>query len=214
MVNPEKSKVLKEWITPLYLDTTRLDLLSKKYAKADPYPHASFSSFLLEAKAQELKEALSKIEYTKKQSDLFSLSQTGDLQDSKDKTLKSFVKLLKARAFRSYIEQLTGEKLSSKIDVHSMIYEDSDYLLCHDDRLEGRKIAFVFNLSKDFTKRSGGDFALLSSDNKGRPSKIAKVIPPEWNTFTLFTVTDTSHHLVEEVLEDKKRLTIGGWLHG
>ena len=95
-----------------------------------------------------------------------------------------------------------------------VIYSECDYLLCHDDELEGRKIAYVLNLSRGFTKRSGGALALLDHDAHGKPRKVAKRITPRWNTLVLFTVSPVSHHTVEEVLEDRERLTIGGWFHG
>ena len=32
----------------------------------------------------------------------------------------------------------------------------TDYLLCHDDQLEGRRIAFIFYLAQDWTAQDGG----------------------------------------------------------
>lgn len=213
-MDPQKSRTLKEWVNPLYLDRHRLASLARTYKSATPYPHIALTAFIKDIKAEELSKAISKLSFTRKQSDLFSLSQSGDLQASKNKTLQGLVKFLKSKPLREYLEELTGERIKTGLDVHAAKYEDTDYLLCHDDRLEKRKLAFILNLSRGFTQSSGGELGLLESDSKGQPTKVAKRIPPEWNTFTLFTVSERSHHVVDEVLEEKERMTIGGWFHG
>jgi Rps23 Pro-64 3,4-dihydroxylase Tpa1-like proline 4-hydroxylase len=100
------------------------------------------------------------------------------------------------------------------LDAMGVIYRDTDRLLCHDDELEGRKIAYILNLSTGFTRKDGGALAILDSDKKGRPRDIVRRVTPTCNTFTFFTVSERSHHMVEEVLVKKDRLTIGGWFHG
>ena len=37
--------------------------------------------------------------------------------------------------------------MRNKIDMHSLKLENTNYLLCHDDRVEMRKLAFVINFS-------------------------------------------------------------------
>jgi Rps23 Pro-64 3,4-dihydroxylase Tpa1-like proline 4-hydroxylase len=81
-------------------------------------------------------------------------------------------------------------------------------LLPHDDRLSGRKIAYILNLSKNFAKNDGGALQFF----KGK--KIVKSIPPTFNTFTIFQVSPRSLHQVQEVLSDKKRISFAGWFHG
>lgn len=205
---------LREWINPLYLEPGRIKRLSRTYTKAKPFPHLSLSAFLREGKAAKLQKALKKERFTRKESDLFSLEQTSALESSKDPVIRGFLALLKNKEFLGWITTITGENLSGEVDAHGTRYSSTDYLLCHDDRLEGRKIAYILYLSKGFTSQSGGALALLNSDRKDRPKKVKKQILPEWNAFAFFGVTKKSHHMVEEVLERKERLTAGGWFHG
>ena len=40
--------------------------------------------------------------------------------------------------------------------VSMCLFVISDYLLCHDDQLEDRRIAFIFYLVQDWTAQDGG----------------------------------------------------------
>ena len=39
-----------------------------------------------------------------------------------------------------------------------------DYLLCHDDQLEGRRVAFIFYLVQDWTAQDGGELITTLCD--------------------------------------------------
>lgn len=43
----------------------------------------------------------------------------------------------------------------------------ADVLLCHDDELEGRRIAFILYLVPPWEKSDGGTLDLFSTDGKG-----------------------------------------------
>ena len=102
-----------------------------------------------------------------------------------------------------------GVRLKRNIlDLHGSLYKDTDFLLCHDDQLEGRKIAFLFYLS-DLTEKDGGALAFYSKD-----FRTAKHIIPKFNTFACFEVSPISYHEVQEVVTDKQRIAIAGWFHG
>ena len=92
------------------------------------------------------------------------------------------------------------------------LYESGDYLLCHDDELEGRKIAYVFYLSENFKEGDSGNFTLFDS-KMGKPFRAVKKYVPLFNRLLIFEVSRKSFHEVEENLSDKKRYAIGGWLH-
>ena len=92
------------------------------------------------------------------------------------------------------------------------LYESGDFLLCHDDKLEGRKIAYVFYLTENFKEKDGGSFVLFNSAN-GKPGEVAQKHLPLFNHLLLFSVSRKSFHEVEENLSDKKRYAIGGWLY-
>ncbi|XP_035754624.1 prolyl 3-hydroxylase OGFOD1 isoform X2 [Egretta garzetta] len=90
-----------------------------------------------------------------------------------------------------------------------------DVLLCHDDELEGRRIAFILYLVPPWEKSDGGTLDLYSADEHFRPQQIVKSLVPSWNTLVFFEVSPVSFHQVSEVLsEEKCRLSVSGWFHG
>ena len=68
------------------------------------------------------------------------------------------------------------------------LYVDTDYLLCHDDQLEGRKIAYLFYLS-DMKETDGGSLNLFASKNRV-PTTIERKIIPKFNTFSFQLIKD------------------------
>jgi len=176
-----------------------------------PYKHIIISNFLSDKKAKELLRALKKEKFEEKDSDLFQFRQTQELKYSKNKTIREFYRFFGSREFLNSIGKIMGKKLR-KSDMAGTLYIDTDYLLCHDDRLEGRKIAYVYYLSEDFKEKDGGAFVLFDSKNK-KVTKAAKKYYPKWNSLLLFEVSKKSWHEVEEVVGNKKRYAIGGWFH-
>lgn len=87
--------------------------------------------------------------------------------------------------------------------------------MCHDDELEGRRIAFIMYFVKDWSEKDGGTLDLFDRDQNGDPKEIVKKLVPKTNSLAFFPVTEKSFHQVAEVLtKDKERLSIGGWFHG
>ena len=104
------------------------------------------------------------------------------------------------------MEETSGLKLNGRIDLFGSLYQDTDFLLPHDDRLSGRRIAFMIYLS-DLDEKDGG--ALLLYGKKG-----VKKIRPRSRSFVFFEVSDRSLHGVEEVVTKNKRYALSGWFHG
>lgn len=91
----------------------------------------------------------------------------------------------------------------------------ADALLCHDDELEGRRIAFILYLVPPWDSSLGGTLDLYNVDEHFQPKQIVKSLIPSWNTLVFFEVSPVSFHQVSEVLsEEKSRLSISGWFHG
>ena len=115
---------------------------------------------------------------------------------------------MNSKYFKDYLFKITNIKSYGKIDCSGFIYSDSDYLLPHDDRLEKRKIAFVFNLSKDFKKCDGGSLDFF------KKNKIVKSIIPYFNTLVIFkVVAGKTFHQVSEIRCNKNRISIAGWFN-
>jgi len=199
---------LADWINPVHLKKPS----PSAFRHAKPFPHIVLKDFLKPRIVRLVATAVQRQPFTHKESDLFSLSQTPDLTRSTNPTLCAFHRFLTSRELRNHLTTLTGAKLGKSVDMSGFIYTDSDHLLTHDDKLEGRALAYILNLSNGLGRRDGGELELLSSKN-GKPSRAAKRIPPTYNTLTIFQVTPTSFHQVREVLTDKQRLTLGGWFH-
>lgn len=191
-----------DWVSPFYLKN--VGSLKKDFKSAKPFPHLVLPNFFKNAK--ELKSALLKEKFHYQNSDLFQFYQTNDCIKAKTGVVQDFNKFFGSKEFLSFISEITGKKLTS-IDMSGFIYGDTDYLLPHDDRLEGRKIAYVVNLSENFTEENGGALVLF------KEKKVVKRIAPKFNTLTIFEVSNKSLHEVEEVV-DAKRVSFAGWFHG
>ncbi|CAH1773810.1 unnamed protein product [Owenia fusiformis] len=152
--------------------------------------------------------------YYQKNNDLYKFQQSDDLKKCKSPHIKALRKLLSG-SFVQWLRDVTGIPLSSKIDMTCSRYDHTDTLLCHDDELEGRRIAFILYLVPVWSKEDGGTLDLFNMDEYGQPNDIVKSIIPCRNTFAFFEVTEASHHQVSEVLaEGKVRLSVNGWFHG
>jgi Rps23 Pro-64 3,4-dihydroxylase Tpa1-like proline 4-hydroxylase len=203
-------KLLATWLAPKYRDARKL---RAQYLKASPYPHAAFARFLLPAKAAAVREAMLAQQYTPKESDLFKMNETGELRGSSNETLRALCSFLFSPEFSEWLSTLTGIKLTNKdIDVSGSRYDDTGFLLCHDDRVTGRKLAYILYLSADFTPADGGALVLFT-DKNGRPGRVVKRYYPKYNSFSLFTVSAKSWHAVEEITGSKSRLSVHGWFH-
>lgn len=201
---------LNEWLNKEYLDKSKIDQIKKDFSSASPFQHLELQDFFNVVKLRNVAKALENEDYTDTESDLYKFKQTKDLVNSKSKIVKEFYNFFSSKEFIDYIFSITGIK-TNNISMSSLLFRSTDYLLCHDDQVENRKIAYVVNLAKNFEKKDGGSLQLLNINEKRQPKEIVKEIIPKFNNFIIFKVSDISFHQVEEVLSDKKRLTIGGW---
>jgi prolyl 3-hydroxylase /prolyl 3,4-dihydroxylase len=204
---------LTQWINTEYLAKDKKAELKKSFAKAKPYSFLQLKDFLHTEKAVLLLKCLSEEQFEEKESDLFKLKQTKDFKSSKNKDLKRFREFLASSNFIAFMEEITGSKLKSGVvDCGSSLYESTDFLLPHDDQLEGRSIAYMLYFS-DISKKEGGALELYGS-KRGVPSKVEKSFQPAFNTFAFFKVSPVSFHQVAEVTEEVQRISINGWFHG
>ena len=202
--------MLNEWINPIYSDKKRINEIKNNFKASKPYPNFALSAFFNSSRLLKLRNEIIQEKFEKIEKDLFSLSHTKDLASSENKAIRDFHSFLSSKEFVLFMENLTGEKLSCRIDMQSHIMEQGDYLLFHDDVVEGRSIAYIIYL-ETLNTRDGGKLRLY--DVK-KPLHPVKEIVPTFNTFACFKVSSKSLHDVEEVKSKKQRLTIGGWFYG
>ena len=203
---------IEHWISQSIL--CQLPELQRTFFSAKPFPHLVLPSFLLEEKAGLLREAVLRQQWHDKNTDLFQFKQTADLSSSADPFLQEYLSFFSSPEFLSFITQITGISPLASIDASGQQYGSGDYLLPHDDRLEGRKVAYVMNLTKGFTDSDGGQLQFFEVDKKGHPTIVAKSFLPAFNTLFLFRVSKKSFHQVNEVVTNKQRLSITGWFYG
>lgn len=60
--------------------------------------------------------------------------------------------------FHNWLEELTDIKgIIENISMSAAIYQEGSYLQCHDDKLEGRRIAYIYYLvPEDWSEKEGG----------------------------------------------------------
>lgn len=198
-----------EFINSELIIEEKIGELSEQFSQGELYKHLFIENFLDSRVAMRILAALKKEKFERKESDLFSFSQTGNLKYAKNRDLKIFYEFMSSEGLGKWIERISGIKLKiGKIDMFGSLYESCDYLLCHDDLIGERRIAFIYYLS-DFADVEGG--ALIMYDCvDGDVGEEVKRISPAFNSILMFEVSEKSFHSVEEVIKGE-RWAIGGW---
>ncbi|XP_048211515.1 prolyl 3-hydroxylase OGFOD1 [Perognathus longimembris pacificus] len=207
--NGVKKQVAEAWShrTPISHEAIVMDM--------DPFLHCVIPNFI---RSQEFLEGLQKellnLDFHEKYNDLYKFQQSDDLKKRREPHISALRKLL-FEDFRTWLSDISSIALESTIDMSCAKYEFTDALLCHDDELEGRRIAFILYLVPSWDISLGGTLDLYSTDEHFQPKQIVKSLVPSWNKLVFFEVSPVSFHQVSEVLsEETSRLSISGWFHG
>ncbi|XP_010986753.3 prolyl 3-hydroxylase OGFOD1 [Camelus dromedarius] len=204
-----KKQVAEAWSrrTPFHHEAIAMDM--------DPFLHCVIPNFIQSQNFLEgLQKELLNLDFHEKYNDLYKFQQSDDLKKRREPHICALRKIL-FEHFRAWLSDISKIDLESTIDMSCAKYEFSDALLCHDDELEGRRIAFILYLVPPWDRSLGGTLDLYSVDEHFQPKQIVKSLIPLWNTLVFFEVSPVSFHQVSEVLsEEKSRLSISGWFHG
>ncbi|KAM5207141.1 prolyl 3-hydroxylase OGFOD1 isoform 4-T4 [Hipposideros larvatus] len=204
-----KKQVAEAWSrrTPFRHEAIVMDM--------EPFLHCVIPNFIQSQSFLEgLQKELLNLDFHEKYNDLYKFQQSDDLKKRKEPHICALRKIL-FQDFRAWLSDISKIDLESTIDMSCAKYEFSDALLCHDDELEGRRIAFILYLVPSWDSSLGGTLDLYSVDEHFQPKQIVKSLTPSWNTLVFFEVSPVSFHQVSEVLsEEKSRLSISGWFHG
>ena len=167
-----------------------------------------------------LKDELASLDYIEKNNDLYKFKQS--VQDLRHyeglaefPAISSFHKFL-VDEVKHWVGKAWGvDDLTDEVDAFAARYDYSDYLLAHDDQLEGRRIAYIWYLTDDkWGFKDGGKFTMIHCNPEHQPSTFSMGIAPQPNQLLTFEVSPRSYHMVAEVLSrDKSRVSIGGWFH-
>lgn len=163
---------------------------------------------------ENLKDELTKYDFNRLHTDLYQFERTDDLVNMTGDYIPALYKSFHS-VLTSWMERNTNIELNGKISMSSARYHETHHLLCHDDNMGDRRIAYILYLSKDWTEQDGGTLDLFDMDQRGAPGKVVKSLIPEYNSLVFFEVVNNSYHQVDEVTAHAKcRWSINGWFHG
>jgi hypothetical protein len=136
----------EDLLNPQLMSDQYVSQLAAEFRAAQPYAHLCLTDLLDAAFARTLENELRGLEYYTKSSDLFEFAQSGDLKAVSSPLVSKLKTLLYGAKFRSILQAITGIQigtLGSTVDMSSNVYGDTNTLLCHDDELLGRRIAYI-----------------------------------------------------------------------
>jgi len=198
----------KHWDSEDNFNNAMFEIISK------PFKICKISNFLKKDFLENLKKELTKCEFMFQCSDLYRFDKTDDFVNMSGNYIPALYNSFQS-TLASWMECNTNIKLYKQISMSSACYRDTDHLLCHDDNMGDRRIAYILYLSENWTEQDGGTLDLFDT-NYGAPDKIVKSLVPEYNSLVFFEVDrNNSYHQVSEVTtDDKCRLSINGWFYG
>ncbi|EDO16137.1 hypothetical protein Kpol_1070p20 [Vanderwaltozyma polyspora DSM 70294] len=175
------------------------------------------------------KEIENEVHFTRKETDIYKINQSGDLANlsgldwndlSRLPNLYKLRQIMYSQQFRDFFAYITGSgKLSGKkTDMSMQHYTKGCHLLTHDDVIGSRRISFILYLpepDRKWKSHYGGGLRLFPSIKENIPySDPSAKLVPQFNQIAFFKVQPGfSFHDVEEVRVDKHRLSIQGWYH-
>lgn len=221
---PAAVAVVAPWRNNLSIEATAATAaLRVAYEAALPFKHTRLHDiFPVEltraARAEILTEGT--VKWTHRRNDLYTFAQSQSLS-SEAGAVRSGTALAALRdeiyspAFRAWVSAITGiHSLAETVDASIACYRKGDHLLCHDDDLAGRAIAYIVYLTPDsWTPAHGGALALYDCDEANAPTRVTASLGAHFNSVSLFAVTARSFHAVQEVFSADARISISGWFH-
>jgi len=224
-----KEQIKDSFSLKIWQDDFQLQL-EKEVQQSQPFSWGTIRDLIDDTLLRAVrKEVLSEIAFTKKETDIYKVYQSGDLANLSGldwNDLSRLPNLYKLRAaiyseeFRDVVSRVTGcGKLSGvKTDMSINTYTKGCHLLTHDDVIGSRRVSFILYLpdpDRVWKSQYGGGLRLFPAivPNVPHPDFSEKLVP-QFNQIAFFTVQPgLSFHDVEEVREDKHRLSIQGWFH-
>lgn len=220
-------------LNPALAAPEAIKALHAQFKATRPFPYMHLHNVFPDALLQEVRRELlsPSCAYTPKANDLYQFEQTDALRKvAKDSATAKLREFIYSSPFRAWMEGITGIPTNDTLDISAAKYTEGSYLLCHDDDLAERRIAYIIYLvPEDWEAEDGGALDIFNCtpgpDGTGDgcaggpsivPSTVVASLTPVWNSIAFFEVSAWSHHQVAEVLNATKgpRLSISGWFHG
>lgn len=122
--------------------------------------------------------------------------------------LHGVLELFNAPQYIAFVQALTGDNEIRRVNAQATRYRAGHFLRYHTDidSHEGRRYAYVLNLSRDWNADWGGLLQFIDDDGG-----VIDTYLPRWNSLSLFKVP--AGHAVSLVAPwaDADRLAITGW---
>lgn len=221
---------VKQYFGPGIFDAKFRKTMTQTISDSQPYRWGTIKNLMDDTLLRNVrKEVENEIHFTKKETDIYKVYQSGDLANLSGldwddlSRLPSLFKLREAlysQEFRDFISEITqsGKLSGVKTDMSINTYTKGCHLLTHDDVIGSRRVSFILYLpdpDKVWKEHYGGALRLFPAivPNVPKIDPSAKLVP-QFNQIAFFTVQPgLSFHDVEEVKVDKQRLSIQGWYH-
>jgi Rps23 Pro-64 3,4-dihydroxylase Tpa1-like proline 4-hydroxylase len=194
---------------------------ASQFASAYPFKHLVLPDMFPKELLQKVRKQVLATKYVQKRNDLYDFQQSQadlKLEHGAGNAVATLRDCIYSAPFRAWLKGVTGIATNDTVDMSAAKYGDGSYLLCHDDDLSGRVIAFILYLvPEEWSALDGGSLDLFSVDpHTAMPDRVVRTITPSFGAFAFFEVSPVSFHQVAEVLSAAKgpRLSISGWFHG
>lgn len=138
----------------------------------------------------------------------YSVSDCNREQCRPNAYVNTFRDFLKSERFFGFARAVTGKPELRNIEILAARYSSGDFLMMHNDTQKPeRRVAFVFNLSKDWHPDWGGLTHFLDNSRN-----VTDTYVPTYNSLVLFAVPVL--HLVSYVMPfaPRPRYSVTGWL--
>ena len=152
--------------------------------KLRPFPHVVVKNFLDPPTLDLAIDALAGLEYDFKESDLFSYWASIELTDVNHPAINILRDDLGDQTWRKKVAESFKIKKLSSIDMAAYVYGLGDFLLPHDDQVEGRIIAYSLHLTPEITDETGGALNIFKADKDGKSELVDSLIP-EYNSLII-----------------------------
>ena len=115
---------------------------------------------------------------------------------------------LNSPEFIAFAQYLTGDASINEVNAQATRYRHGQFLTPHDDKHsgEGRRYAYVINLTPQWKADWGGQLQFLDADGS-----VIETLLPRWNALSIFRVPQMHHVSLVAPWAGEDRLAITGW---